>query len=85
LINNLGTWLGNVTTLLNPHKIIVGGGLSALGEELLILPLEEKIKEVAFSISGSMISVEKAALGDDAGLYGGASLTNFLNLRSMSR
>lgn len=78
LVNNLGTWLGNIATLLNPHKIIVGGGLAELGDELLISPLEEKVKQTAFSISGAMISVEKAMLGDDAGLYGAAKLTGSL-------
>lgn len=78
LVNNLGIWLGNIATLLNPYTIIVGGGVSELGDTLLIKPLEEKVKQTAFSISGATISVEKALLGDDAGLYGAAELTGRL-------
>ncbi len=69
LINNIGIWLGNITTLLNPEIIIIGGGVSNLGE-ILLTPLEKKIKETAFSISAKTVKLKKAKLGDLAGVIG---------------
>ncbi len=81
LVERLGIWLANVTTLLNPQKIIVGGGVSELGDDLFIRPLESVVKTHAFSVSAERVVVERAGLGDDAGLYGAA----FLAQRSLDR
>ena len=69
LVYNLGIWLGNITTLLNPELIVIGGGVSNLGD-ILLKPLETQIKKNAFSISSETVKIEKAKLGELSGIIG---------------
>ncbi|GGE46813.1 glucokinase [Pullulanibacillus camelliae] len=71
----LGEALSNVAILLNPQKIVIGGGVSLAGETLL-KPVDHYIK--AFTLPGVYEGLElcKATLGNDAGVIGGAWLIN---------
>jgi len=73
LIDGLSIFLANITTLLNPEIIVVGGGVSSLGD-ILLKPLEKKIREQAFSISGVNVKVVRAGLGTDSGAIGAVEL-----------
>ncbi|MBN1684962.1 MAG: ROK family protein [Gammaproteobacteria bacterium] len=74
LMEYLSLGLANVTTILNPQLIIIGGGLSNLGDQLFIKPLEKKIKERAFSVSGETVKVVQAKLKDRSGILGAIAL-----------
>lgn len=69
----LGTALAGLLNLLNLEGIIIGGGVSA-GFELFAPVLLKTLRQRAFPQIAEQVIVCQAALGDDAGLVGGALL-----------
>jgi glucokinase len=69
----LGTFLAGLTNLLNPERIIIGGGI-ALGGEMVLGPVRKSLKKKAFPIASRFVKVVPARLGADAGLVGAAAL-----------
>lgn len=69
----IGTGLASVVNLLNPEKIIIGGGVADAGE-ILLNPIKETIVKRAMSISGSTVQVVPAQLGNTAGVIGASLL-----------
>ncbi len=59
--------------LLNPARIVVGGGIAKAGERLFT-PLRAELRRQITSWSAARIDVVPAALGDDSVLYGALSL-----------
>jgi glucokinase len=59
--------------LLNPERIVIGGGISKAGDRLFA-PLREELGRQITAWSGARIDVVPAALGDDSVLYGALSL-----------
>lgn len=68
----LGVGMVNIVNIFNPQMIIIGGGLTGLGE-ILIAPGRKMVAERAFSISSRNIKIVKAELGSEAGVYGAAA------------
>lgn len=73
IVQNLGIWLANVATLINPEIIVVGGGLSNLGG-ILLNPLRKAVRVNAFSVSGKNIKIIKAAHKKGSGIIGALEL-----------
>jgi glucokinase len=73
LINGIGTYLANITTLLNPDIIVIGGGVSNIGD-IFIKPVEKLVRKRAFSISSKDVKVVRAGLGPDSGAFGALEL-----------
>ncbi|OAH56012.1 MULTISPECIES: ROK family glucokinase [Bacillaceae] len=69
----LGLAIGNIANTMNPAKIVVGGGVSKAGDALL-LPLEQYVRQFTFPRAMEVLSIEKAMLGNDAGVVGAAYL-----------
>jgi len=69
----LGIALAGVVNLLNPDIIVVGGGVAGAGK-VLFDKVKETIKSRAMHVQSGHVSVVKAKLGSDAGLYGAAIL-----------
>lgn len=69
----LGYSLASVATVINPSKIIMGGGVSKAGEDLL-RPLRAAFEQYALPRIIEGCQFEIATLGNDAGIYGGAYL-----------
>ncbi len=69
----LGTALAGMINILNPQRIILGGGVSQ-SKDLLFPPLIKALKQKAFPIAFHSVRVVAAKLGVDAGLIGAASL-----------
>jgi len=67
----LGIGLVNLVNIFNPEMIIIGGGLSRMGD-LLLNPSRQVVKERAFPLSAQAVRIVPAQLGDDAGLVGTA-------------
>jgi glucokinase len=69
----IGLGVTSVVMLLNPEKIVIGGGVAGAGDLLF-----EPIRRTAFANSSSTLikdcQIIPAELGDDAGIYGGAGL-----------
>ena len=73
LTHGIGTFLANVATLLNPQIIVVGGGVSQLGD-LILDPIREKVSRLAFSIAAKNVKIVPAALHTDSGAIGAVEL-----------
>ncbi len=63
--------------LLNPERIIIGGGFSKAGDELFV-PLREELARQMPPWSRARMDVQPAALGDNSVIYGALGLA--LNL-----
>ncbi len=69
----LATALAGLINVLNPERIILGGGVAQNGP-ILFKPLVRALHKKAFPIAACSVKVLPAALGVDAGLIGAASL-----------
>jgi len=69
----LAVTLGNAVALLNPERLVLGGGVLARCPTLYGL-VETMLEVAGNSASLERLSVVPAALGDDAGLVGAAHL-----------
>ncbi len=61
--------------LLNPARIVIGGGISKAGDALFV-PLRAELRRQITSWSRARIDVVPAALGDDSVLFGAQRLAN---------
>ena len=59
--------------LLNPARIVIGGGISKAGDALFV-PLRRELRRQITNWSRARIDVVPAALGDDSVLYGAKNL-----------
>jgi glucokinase len=77
VMDETGMWVGigitNLIQLYNPEVVIVGGGISQAGE-LLFGPIQRTVNWRARMVPAATAKIVPAALGDDAGIYGGAVL-----------
>lgn len=69
----LGFALANIANVINPEKIVIGGGVSKAGETLL-KPLKEQLARFAFLRVAEGLEMKIATLGNDAGIFGAAWL-----------
>ncbi|MFQ5584710.1 MAG: ROK family protein [Calditrichia bacterium] len=65
--------LANLVNIFNPHKIIIGGGLSEAGD-WFIERITNKVRERAMEDAINSVEIVRAALGNKAGLLGAAAL-----------
>jgi glucokinase len=68
----LGIGLVNIANIFEPEMIVLGGGMSELGE-MLIGPGKKMVQERAFSAAGRAVRIVTAQLGNEAGVYGAAA------------
>lgn len=76
-LHRAGEWLGigvaNLVTALHPELIVIGGGVSGLGD-LLLDPVRAALQRRVRMFPATDVRVECSALGRDAGLLGGIAL-----------
>jgi glucokinase len=65
----LGIGLANLVNIFNPELIVIGGGLSKMGD-MLLRPARRIIKERAFKLPAKTVHVVRAHLGGNAGIVG---------------
>lgn len=70
----LGWAVAQMITLLAPEKIVVGGGVSLIGEELFFEPLREYVDRYVFPPLADSFSIVPAALGDEVVVHGAVAL-----------
>jgi len=70
---DLARGLKTCIMLLNPARIVIGGGISKAGDALFV-PLREELRRQITAWSQARIDVAPAALGDDSVLYGALAL-----------
>jgi glucokinase len=71
----LGIGLSSVINLLNPAKIIIGGGVADAGD-ILFNPIRNTIAKRAMSIQAKAVEVLPAQLGNSAGVIGASLLVD---------
>jgi len=69
----LGVALAGIVNLLNPDRIVIGGGVAQAGDWLLE-PVRWEIKRRALPDATKVLQVVPAALGTNAGILGAAAL-----------
>ena len=69
----IGFGLSSVINLLNPERIIIGGGVANAGD-ILLEPIRETIKKRAMKVAGSSVEIVPAQLGNNAGMIGASLL-----------
>ena len=67
----LGIAIANIANLLNPEMIVLFGGVTNLGE-YLVVPLKEEVKRRAFKKATESLRIELSQLGDNSGILGAA-------------
>jgi glucokinase len=76
-IEDAARWLGigiaNVITMVHPELVLLGGGVSALGDRLL-LPVRREIADRVRMFPSADVQVKLAELGEHAGLWGAIAL-----------
>ncbi len=68
-IRDIAEGLTGLIHIFNPEMVLIGGGVSAQ-EELLIRPLRERILQEAMPRFSEGLRIERALLGNDAGMVG---------------
>lgn len=71
----IGIGLSSVINLLNPEKIIIGGGVADAGE-ILLEPIRKTIEDRAMPIQKEAVKVVPAQLANAAGVIGASLLIN---------
>lgn len=69
----LGKSMATLSVVINPHRFVVGGGVSNAGE-LILAPVREVFSRYAPLKSQEGVDIVAAALGNDAGVIGAAGL-----------
>jgi glucokinase len=75
---NLALGLKAAIMILNPARLIIGGGISKAGDRLFV-PLREELRRQITTWSRARIDIVPAALADDSVLYGALALTKELS------
>src|SRR5690625_4655988 len=71
----LGFAISNIAIVVNPSKILIGGGVSQAGEDF-IRQIETQFKKYALPRVSDICEFKIAELGNDAGIIGSAYLVN---------
>jgi glucokinase len=68
---NLGIGIASLVTILNPNRVVIGGGVARLGDWLLG-PAREEVRIRCHVTPLETLKIVPAALGENAGLVGAA-------------
>jgi glucokinase len=79
--NYLGIGLANLVNIFNPELIVIGGGLSKMGN-MLLKPARQVIKERAFRLPAQSVRIIRARLGSNAGIIGAAIHVNSQRIKA---
>lgn len=71
---NLAAGICHVIALLCPRRIVIGGGVSLVGEELLFKPLRQLVAERVFKPFAGCYDIVPAALGEEVVVHGAVAL-----------
>jgi glucokinase len=74
----LATAIQHVITLLCPRRIVIGGGVSLIGEKHFFAPLREAVTRNTFAPFAGLTEIVPAALGEEVVLHGAIELAKSL-------
>ena len=66
----LGWAIAQTITLLAPEVVVVGGGVSLMGEQLFFVPLRREVARFVFPPLRDSFTIEPAALGESVVVHG---------------
>ena len=69
----LGAWLGSVISLLDPSIVVLGGGVSRIGEPLFA-KIRETVPKRTVNPFAAEIAIVPAQLGPDVGIFGAGAV-----------
>ncbi|OZU89970.1 glucokinase [Virgibacillus indicus] len=69
----IGLFIANMGVVVNPEKVLIGGGVSKAGDQLLS-QIQSAFEKYALPRVSEVCQLEIAELGNDAGIIGGAFL-----------
>ncbi|HVX61969.1 MAG TPA: ROK family protein [Pirellulales bacterium] len=72
----LGWGLAQMITLVSPAVIVIGGGVSLIGEELLFRPLRQAVNRYVFPPFLGTFELVPARLGEEMVVYGAIALAS---------
>jgi glucokinase len=75
-IGYLADGICHVIALLCPRRIVIGGGVSLMGEELLFRPLRRMVAERVFKPFAGLTDIVPAALGEEVVVHGAIALAH---------
>lgn len=70
----LGWGIAQMITLLAPERIVIGGGVSLMGEDLLFRPLRAEVDRYIFPPLAGTFEIVPAKLGEEMVVYGALAL-----------
>jgi glucokinase len=70
----LGWGIAQMITLLAPERVVIGGGVSLLGEDLLFRPLRAEVDRYVFPPLAGTYEIVPAALGEEMVVHGALAL-----------
>jgi glucokinase len=70
----LGWALAQAKTLINPARIVIGGGVSLIGQELFFEPVRAACKAEVFQPFAGIADIVPAALGEEVVIHGALAL-----------
>jgi glucokinase len=73
-LQSLAEGIGHVLTLLCPKRIVIGGGVSLIGEELFFQPLRRFVIERTFKPFEGLTDIVPASLGEAVVVHGALAL-----------
>lgn len=76
-VRDLALGLKNCIMILNPARIVIGGGIAKAGDRLFV-PLRQELRRQITDWSRARIDVVPASLGDDSVLWGAFALARTL-------
>ncbi len=81
-VHYLAGGICQIIALLCPRRIIIGGGVSLMGEKVLFEPLRKRVAEQVFAPFSNCYDIVPAALGEEVVVHGALALARrkFKNL-----
>lgn len=72
--NTLGWAIAQAITLINPGRIVIGGGVSLIGQEQFFEPVREACRAAVFKPFSGIAEIVPAALLEEVVIYGAVAL-----------
>lgn len=69
----LAMGIGNILNIINPERVILGGGVAQAGD-ILLNRVKEKLPKYALAVTLNNFNIVLGTLGNDAGIKGAAAL-----------
>jgi glucokinase len=74
-VEALACGLTSIVNLFEPERIVLGGGVTSTGEQLLG-PVRERMHDAAMTPAGKGTAIVRSALGDHVGVVGAATIVD---------